>query len=101
MSESYSVEAVLSARDEGFMAGMKAAEKASSSLGSKVKTGLGFGVFSAIGSKAVGAVTTGVTGLIGEMKSEWADRIGKMLELDQNISPSFQAFLHELTIRVA
>ena len=72
MSESYSVEAVLSARDEGFMAGMKAAEKASSSLGSKVKTGLGFGVFSAIGSKAVGAVTTGVTGLIGEMNSSSA-----------------------------
>lgn len=43
----------------------------------------------------------GSYGLIGEMKSEWADRIGKMLELDQNISPSFQAFLHELTIRVA
>ena len=32
----------------------------------------GFGVFSAIGSKAVGAVTTGVTGLIGEMNSSSA-----------------------------
>lgn len=72
MAESYSVEAVLSARDEGFMAGMKAAEKASSSLGSKVKAGLGFGVFSAIGSKAVGTVATGVTGLIGEMNSSSA-----------------------------
>lgn len=72
MAETYSLEAVLSARDAGFKAGMKAAEKASSSLASKVKAGLGFGVFSAIGSKAVGAVTSGVTGLIGEMNSSSA-----------------------------
>lgn len=44
--------------------------------------------------------SSGSYGLIGEMKVEWADRIGKMLELDQNISPSFKAFLHELTIRI-
>ena len=43
---------------------------------------------------------SGSYGLIGEMKAEWADRIGKMLELDKNISPSFNAFIHELTIRV-
>lgn len=44
---------------------------------------------------------SGSYGLIGEMKAEWADRIRKMLELDKNISPSFNAFIHELTIRVA
>lgn len=43
---------------------------------------------------------SGSYGLIGEMKAEWADRLGKMLELDKNISPSFNAFIHELTIRV-
>ena len=42
----------------------------------------------------------GSYGLIGEMKAEWADMIGKKMELDQNISPSFNAFIHELTIRV-
>lgn len=72
MSESYSVEAVLSARDKGFTSGMKSAFSAVSSLGSKVSSGIGFGVFSAIGSKAVGAVTSGVTGLIGEMNSSSA-----------------------------
>ena len=38
--------------------------------------------------------------LIGEMKAEWADKIGVMLELDHNISPSFQKFIHELTSRI-
>lgn len=42
----------------------------------------------------------GSYGLIGEMKAEWADRIGKKMELDQNISPSFNAFMRELTMRV-
>lgn len=42
----------------------------------------------------------GSYGVIGEMKAEWADRIGKKMELDQNISPSFNAFMRELTMRV-
>lgn len=42
----------------------------------------------------------GSYGLIGEMKAEWADMIGKKMELDQNISPSFNAFMRELTMRV-
>lgn len=42
----------------------------------------------------------GSYGLIGEMKAEWADRIGKKMEIDQNISPSFNAFMRELTMRV-
>lgn len=43
MSESYSVEAILSARDAGFTAGMKAAQKSTESLGSILKKGIGFG----------------------------------------------------------
>ena len=38
--------------------------------------------------------------LIGEMKAEWADKIGIMLELDHNLSPSFQRFIYELKRRV-
>ncbi len=41
MAETYSLEAVLSARDEGFTAGMKAAGRAANSLGSKLKSGIG------------------------------------------------------------
>lgn len=37
---------------------------------------------------------------IGKMKLEWADKIGAMLEINQNVSPSFQRFIHELTIRI-
>ena len=37
MAESYSVEAILSARDAGFTAGMKAAQKSTESLGSILK----------------------------------------------------------------
>jgi hypothetical protein len=52
MSESYSVEAILSARDAGFTAGMKAAQKSTESLGSILKKGIGFGAFAAAGGRA-------------------------------------------------
>lgn len=72
MAESYSVKAILSAKDAGFTAGMRAAENATQSLSSKIKSGIGFGVFSAVGTKAVDAVTSGVTGLVSEMNSSSA-----------------------------
>lgn len=37
---------------------------------------------------------------IGKMKAEWADKIGKMLDLNRNLSPSFQSFIYELTKRI-
>lgn len=37
---------------------------------------------------------------IGKMKSEWADKIGEMLELNQNESPSLQRFVYELKSRI-
>lgn len=37
---------------------------------------------------------------IGKIKNEWADRIGQMLELNQNESPSFQRLIHELMVRI-
>ncbi|MDO4170313.1 MAG: tape measure protein [Lachnospiraceae bacterium] len=72
MAESYSIEAVLSARDAGFTAGMKAAGSATESLGQKLKSGIGFGAFAAIGQKAVSAVSSGVTGLIGDLSESSA-----------------------------
>lgn len=36
----------------------------------------------------------------GIAKSEWADKIGKALNLEKNISPSFNRFLHALQSRI-
>lgn len=81
MTESYSVEAVLSARDKGFAAGMRAAMGQTESLGSKLKSGIGFGAFMAIGSKAVSAVGNGLRGLLSEMSESsaaWKTFTGNM-----------------------
>ena len=32
-------------------------------------------------------------GEIGKAKGEWADKIGEKLDLERNVSPSFQYFL--------
>lgn len=72
MSESYSVEAILSARDAGFTAGMKAAQKSTESLGSILKKGIGFGAFAAVGGKAVSAVTSNLSGLVAGMNESGA-----------------------------
>ena len=58
MAESYSVEAILTARDAGFEAGMKAAQKSTLSLGKVLKSGIGFGAMAATGNKAVSVVTS-------------------------------------------
>lgn len=38
--------------------------------------------------------------IIGIAKSEWADKIGRELNLERNISPSFNRFLHTLQMRI-
>ena len=63
--ESYSVEAILSARDEGFTSTMKGALGATNSLASKVKSGLGFGMLMGIGQSAIHGITGAVRGLTG------------------------------------
>lgn len=81
MSESYSVEAILSARDAGFTAGMKAAQKSTESLGSILKKGIGFGAFAAAGGKAVSAVTSNLSGLVAgmnESSATWKTFTGNM-----------------------
>ena len=81
MSESYSVEAILSARDAGFTAGMKAAQKSTESLGSILKKGIGFGAFAAAGGKAVSAVTNNLSGLVAgmnESSATWKTFTGNM-----------------------
>lgn len=72
MAESYSVKAVLSAQDKNFSSVFGGAQSTAERLGSTLKGGLGFGVLSSIGSKAVDAVSSGITGMIGDLSESSA-----------------------------
>lgn len=81
MAESYSIEAILTARDAGFEAGMKAAQKSTLSLGKVLKSGIGFGAMAAVGSKAVSVVTSGLSEVVGglnESSAAWKTFEGNM-----------------------
>lgn len=87
MAESYSVKAVLSAYDKGFTAAMKNATNVTDSLGSKLKSGLSFGVFAGIGQSAFNAVTNGAKSLISEIDASnaaWKTFNSNMTMLGKN-----------------
>ena len=65
MAESYSVTAILSARDKNFSSVFGSAQGAADSLASKLRSGLGFGVMQSIGMKAVNAITGSLGGMVG------------------------------------
>ena len=67
MADSYSVKAQLSATDKGFTSTLKKAFGATDSLASKLKNGFSFGILTGAGQKAFSMLTSGVSGLIGEM----------------------------------
>lgn len=67
MAETYSVKAVLSAADRGFTSAIKGAGSAVDALGSKLKSGLGFGILTGIGQKAFDSISSGIGGLISDM----------------------------------
>ena len=80
-NNSFSVKAVLSAVDKGFTTAFKEAGKATESLGSKIKSGLAFGVLTGIGQKAFDTLTQGATELVGELSSSsaaWKTFTGNM-----------------------
>ena len=52
----HTIEAILTAKDQGFSSTMDKAVGKTESFGQKLKSGLGFGTWMAIGQKAVGAV---------------------------------------------
>ena len=80
MAESFSVKAILSAADRGFTSTMRGAISACDTLGSKIKSGLGFGVLMATGqvdvgitdtrSAAYGALLEAVTALAQELSQK-------------------------------
>ena len=67
--ENYSVKATLSAVDSGFSSTLKKAMGATDSLGSKIKSGLGFGFLTGMGQQAFSAITSGISGLVSEIDS--------------------------------
>lgn len=69
MAESFSVKAILSAKDSGFSSTLKSASSTLESLGSKLKSGLGFGILTGIGQQAFSSLTNGARELIGEINS--------------------------------
>lgn len=66
MAESFSVKAILSAKDSGFSSTLKSAASSLKSLGSEIKGGLGFGVLTGIGQQAFSTITSSVKNLFGE-----------------------------------
>ena len=99
--DSYTVKAILSAVDKGFTSTMKQAERTCQSLSDRVKSGLGFGVLTGIGSQAFSSLTNGVSGLVSEMNSSnvaWKVFEGNMGMLGkgageiQNIKTELQDF---------
>lgn len=67
MAESFSVKAILSAKDSGFSSTLKSASSAVSSLGSQIKSGIGFGVLTGMGQQAFSSLANGARELVGEI----------------------------------
>lgn len=63
MAESFSIKALLSAKDAGFSSGMKGALASLKDFSTEIKSGIKFGALSEIGSKAVSAVTGSISGM--------------------------------------
>lgn len=67
MAESFSVKAILSAADRGFTSTMRGALSACDTLGSKIKSGIGFGVLMATGQQAFTSITDGIGSMVSEL----------------------------------
>lgn len=68
MADSYSVKAILSAKDSGFSSTLKSAASSVSNIEKKI-SGLSFGVLSGVGTAAFNTIKNSVSGLISEMTS--------------------------------
>lgn len=81
MAESFSVKAILSAKDSGFSSTLKSASSAVSSLGNQVKSGIGFGILTGMGQQAFSSLANGARELVGEINSSskaWKTYEGNM-----------------------
>lgn len=104
MAESMSVRAVLSAVDHGFTSTMNSARKTLGSLGSTVKSGIGFGILTGAGMAAFNAISTGARNLITEIdrsNAAWKTFEGNMQILGktdseiQKVKASMQSYAEQ------
>lgn len=72
MAENYSVKAILSASDRGFSSAFKSAQSSAERLKNTLTSGLGFGIMTGIGQKAFSAITSGISGVTGELNESSA-----------------------------
>lgn len=87
MAESFSVKAILSAYDKGYTQAMKNAEKATQSLGDRIKGGFAFGVMASAGAKAFSVIADGARNLVAEIDSSnaaWKTFEGNMSMLGKS-----------------
>ena len=61
----HTIEAILTAKDQGMSSTFDKLTGKADSFGAKLKSGLGFGMWSAIGQKAIGAVTSLISSSMG------------------------------------
>ena len=72
MAEIHSIKAILSASDRGFSSAFKSAQSSAERLKSTLMSGLGFGIMTGIGQKAFSAITSGISGVTGELNESSA-----------------------------
>ncbi len=101
MADTYSIKAILSAKDSGFTSTMKNAKSTLSELKSTVTSGIGFGIMMGAGQKAFDAISGGVSGIIsdlGEASSTWKtfqgnmEMTGKSADEIKNVKKELQDF---------
>ena len=118
MSDSFSVKALVSAKDVDFSSTFKGAMKAmdkfessikgmmntTDSLGSKLKSGFNFGILTGMGQKAFSTISSSVSDMVGEMNSSnvaWKTFEGNMKILEKGekevneVKSSLQKFAEE------
>lgn len=81
MADTYSIKAILSAKDAGFTTRMNNARSTLANLKSTVTSGIGFGIMMGAGQKAFDAISGGISGVIsdlGDASATWKTFTGNM-----------------------
>ena len=101
MADTYSIKAILSAKDAGFTTRMNNARSTLANLKSTVTSGIGFGVMMGAGQKAFDVISSGASGIIsdlGEASSTWKtfqgnmEMTGKSADEIKNVKKELQDF---------